>query len=145
MTMTVLDATDQVLGRFASVVAKRLLKGEEIHVVNAERAIVTGGRAALIAEYLQKTHMGSTASRMRGKGPNYPRRPDRVLRRVIRGMIPYQKPHGRTAFKRLRVYIGVPPEFEGKPVERVEQASRIGTARFLRLGELSERLGSRFT
>ncbi len=144
MTMAVLDATDQVMGRFASVVAKRLLKGEEIHVVNAEKAIVTGGRAALIAEYLQKTHMGSTASRMRGKGPNYPRRPDRVLRRAIRGMMPYQTPHGRAAFKRLRVYVGVPAAFEGKAAEKVPQAQRVGTARFMRLGALSEALGSRF-
>ena len=145
MTMTVLDATDQVLGRFASVVAKRLLKGEEIHVVNAEKALITGGRAALVTEYLQKTHMGSTASRMRGKGPNYPRRPDRVLRRVVRGMMPYQTPHGRASFKRLRVYVGVPPELTGQATERVAEASQVRTARVMRLGELSERLGSRFS
>jgi len=142
--MPVLDATDQVLGRFASVVAKRLLKGEEIHVVNAEKALVTGGRAALITEYLQKTHMGSTASRMRGKGPNYQRRPDRIVRRVIRGMMPYQTPHGRAAFKRLRVYVGVPPEVAGQPAERIAEASQVRTARFLRLAELSQNLGSRF-
>lgn len=140
-----MDATDQVLGRLASVLAKRLLKGEEIHVVNAEKAVVTGGRYALIAEYLEKTHMGSTASRMRGKGPNYPRRPDRIVRRAIRGMMPYQTPHGRAAFKRLRVYVGVPPEVAGQPTERIEEASHLTTAKFLRLGELSERLGSRFT
>jgi len=107
--MKVLDASGQVMGRFASVVAKRLLAGEEIHVVNAEKALVTGDRASLVKEYWTKTHMGSTASRMRGKGPYYPRRADRILHRVIRGMLPYQTPHGRAAFKRLRVYMGVPP------------------------------------
>jgi len=144
MTMAVLDATDQVMGRFASVVAKRLLKGEEIHIVNAEKALITGGRAALIAEYLQKTHMGSTASRMRGKGPNYPRRPDRILRRVVRGMLPYQTPHGRAAFKRLRVYVGVPPEMQGKAAEKVAEAGQVRTARVLRLEELSRTLGANF-
>lgn len=138
-----LDATDQVLGRFASVVAKRLLNGEEIHVVNAEKAIVTGGRAALIQEYLIKTHMGSTASRMRGKGPSYPKRADRILRRAIRGMMPYQTPHGRLAFKRLRVYMGVPPEVTGQPTEQIAEAEEVTTARFMRLGELSERLGAK--
>jgi len=142
VTMAVLDATDQVMGRFASVVAKRLLRGEEILVVNAERALITGGRAALIGEYLEKTHMGSTASRMRGKGPYYPKRADRILRRVIRGMLPYQTPHGRAALKRLRVYIGVPREIAGLPAEKAEVAS-LRTARFLRLGELSERLGAK--
>jgi len=143
MTMTVLDATDQVLGRFASVVAKRLLKGEEIHVVNAEKALITGGRSALLAEYWEKQHMGSTASRMRGKGPFYPRRSDRILRRVIRGMLPYQTPHGKVALRRLRVYIGVPPEVAGQTAEKVAEASQVRTARFIRLGELSERLGGR--
>jgi large subunit ribosomal protein L13 len=140
--MAVLDATDQVLGRFASVVAKRLLKGEEIHVVNAEKALITGGRTALFEEYYQKTHMGSTASRMRGKGPYYPKRPDRILHRVIRGMLPYQTPHGRAAFKRLRVYMGVPTEVAGQPAERVAEASEVRTARFIRLGDLSRRLGA---
>jgi large subunit ribosomal protein L13 len=143
MIMAVLDASGQVVGRFASVVAKRLLKGEEIHVVNAEKALVTGRRAALIAEYLQKTHMGSTSSRMRGKGPAYPRRPDQLLRRVIRGMLPYQKPHGRAAFKRLRVYMGVPTEFAGQPAETIEEASTVRTARVVELEELSRRLGAR--
>lgn len=142
--MAVLDATDQVLGRFASVVAKRLLKGEEIHVVNAEKALITGGRASLVAEYLKKIHTGSTASRMRGKGPYYPRRPDRIVRRAIRGMIPYQTPHGRIAFGRLRVYVGVPPEVEGQTAEKVAEASEVRTARFIRLGDLSERLGGTF-
>ncbi len=143
MTMAVLDATDQVMGRFASVVAKRLLKGEEIHVVNAEKALITGRRAALIGEYLIKTHMGSTASRMRGKGPYYPKRADRILHRVVRGMLPYQTPHGRAALRRLRVYIGVPTEVAGQPTERVAEASTVRTARVIRLGELSGRLGAR--
>lgn len=143
MTMAVLDATDQVLGRFASLVAKRLLKGEEIHVVNAEKALVTGRRASLIEEYLQKTHMGSTASRMRGKGPYYPKRADRILKRVVRGMLPYQTSHGRLAYKRLRTYIGVPREVADQPAERVEGASDVHTARVMRLAELSERLGAK--
>jgi len=141
--MPVVDATDLVLGRLASVVAKRLLKGEEIHIVNAEKALITGGRTALLIEYQTKRRMGSTASRMRGKGPYYPRRADRIVHRVIRGMLPYQTPHGRAALKRLRVYIGVPAEVAGQPAERVEGASTVRTARFIRVGELSERLGAR--
>lgn len=143
MTMAVLDASGQVLGRFASVVAKRLLNGEEIHVVNAEKALVTGGRASLVREYLEKRRVGSTASRMRGKGPYYPRRPDRILRRVVRGMVPHQTTHGRDALKRLRVYVGVPPELASQPAERIEAAARVRTAKVIPLGELAERLGAK--
>lgn len=131
------------MGRFASVVAKRLLKGEEIHVVNAEKALVTGDRAALVKEYWTKTHMGSTASRMRGKGPSYPRRADRILHRVIRGMLPYQKPHGRAALKRLRVYMGVPREVSGEGAATIEEATRTRPAKFLELGEISRLLGAK--
>lgn len=143
MSMAVLDASGQVMGRFASVVAKRLLKGEDIHVVNAEKSLVTGDRASLVKEYWTKTHMGSTASRMRGKGPYYPRRADRILRRVIRGMLPYQTPHGRAAFKRLRVYIGVPVEVGSQIAETVEEASHVRTAKVVALGEISRRLGAK--
>lgn len=142
--MVVLDATDQVLGRFASVVAKRLLAGDEVHVVNAENAIVTGDRKRLLAEYLEKRHMGSSASRIRGKGPYYPRRPDRIVRRAIRGMLPYQKPHGRAALKRLRVYVGVPQEVAGQPVEAASAGLKGDSNRFVRLGNLSELLGASF-
>jgi len=143
MNMTVLDASGQVMGRFASIVAKRLLRGEEIHIVNAEKALVTGDRAALFAEYQIKKNMGSTASRMRGKGPYYPKRADRILQRVIRGMLPYQTPHGRAAFKRLRVYMGVPPEVGSQAAGTVEDASRVRTAKVIELGEISRRLGAK--
>ncbi len=39
---TVVDASGLILGRAASVIAKRLLNGESIVVVNAEKAVVTG-------------------------------------------------------------------------------------------------------
>lgn len=143
MIMAVLDASGQVMGRFASVVAKRLLRGEEIQVVNAEKVLITGGRSSLIEEYRIKKNMGSTASRMRGKGPYYPKRADRILQRVIRGMLPYQRPHGRAAFKRLRVYMGVPREIGSQTAETIEEASHIRTARVLELGEISRRLGAK--
>src|SRR5207245_2927058 len=84
-------------------VADRLLNGEDIVVVNAEKAIVTGRKHVVFEEYRARHARGSTASRMRGIGPNYPRRPDMILRRTISRMMPYQQPRGREALKRLRV------------------------------------------
>ena len=46
---TIIDATDLVLGRMANQVAKRLLQGEEIQIVNAEKAIVSGTTKAAIS------------------------------------------------------------------------------------------------
>jgi len=144
MTMPIVDATGHVVGRLASVLAKRLLNGEEIVVVNAEKAIVTGRKSVVFEEYRAAHHRGSTASRMRGKGPNYPRRPDMILRRTISRMMPYQQARGRAALKRLRVYLSVPAEFKDKPLESIEIAKRAPQGPFVRLGDMSKLLGSKF-
>src|SRR5439155_19129349 len=66
VSMAIVDATGHVVGRLASVLAKRLLNGEEIVVVNAEKAIVTGRKKVVFEEYRARHQRGSTASRMRG-------------------------------------------------------------------------------
>lgn len=144
MNMAIVDATGHVVGRLASVLAKRLLNGEEIVVVNAEKAIVTGKRSVVFQEYRAAHQKGSTASRMRGIGPNYPRRPDRILRRTISRMMPYQQPRGRTALKRLRVYLSVPDAYKEKPQETVLVAKRPPQGPYMSLGEIARLLGSKF-
>ncbi|MFQ6106671.1 MAG: 50S ribosomal protein L13 [Thermoplasmata archaeon] len=137
--MAVIDATDSVLGRLASVVAKRLLNGEEIVVVNAEEAVVSGDRVSTFKEYQEMRKIGSVMA-----GPHYPRMPDKILTRTIRGMLPYQKPRGRAAFKRLRVYIGVPDDFADANLERIEQAIGDLRCECMKLGDLSRKLGAKF-
>ena len=142
--MAIIDATGHVVGRMASVIAKRLLNGEEIVVVNAENAIITGKKSVVFQEYRTRHQRGSTASRMRGIGPLYPRRPDMILRRTISRMMPYQQGRGRDAPKHLRVYLSVPAEFKDKPLETIEIAKRAPQGPFVRLGEMSKLLGSKF-
>src|SRR5438093_10676909 len=109
--MSTIDATGRVVGRLASVLAKRLLNGEAIVVVNAEKAIVTGKRSVVFQEYRARHQRGSTASRMRGIGPAYPRRPALILRRAISRMMPYQQPRARDALKPLRLNLSPPDRF----------------------------------
>lgn len=142
--MPIIDARGHVVGRMASVLAKRLLNGEDIIVVNAEHAIITGKKSVVFQEYRARHQRGSTTSRMRGIGPLYPRRPDMILRRTISRMMPYQQPRGREALKRLRVYLSVPNEFKGKPLETIEIAKRAPQGPFVSLGEMSKLLGSKF-
>lgn len=142
--MPIIDATGHVIGRMASVVAKRLLNGEEIVIVNAEKAIIKGRREVVIAEYLKRRSRGSTTSRMRGIGPLYPRRPDMIMRRTISRMVPHQQARGRDAIKRLRVYMDVPDEYKGKTFEIIEVAKRPLQGPAMSLGEVSRLLGSKF-
>ncbi|KYH42699.1 MAG: 50S ribosomal protein L13 [Candidatus Bathyarchaeota archaeon B63] len=114
---TIIDAEGLILGRMASHVAKRLLSGERIIIVNAEKALISGKRLSILRkkhEYLQIGHFR--------KGPYHPRRPDTLVKRVIRGMLPRRKPRGKEALKRLRVYIGVPEAYQGRRKESVPEA-----------------------
>ena len=134
----IIDAQGAVLGRLGTTVAKRLLNGEEIAVINSEKAIILGKKAEIKQRYKQKREVGTYR-----KGPFFPRMPDRLVKRSIRGMIPYQTPHGRAAFKRLKCYIGIPKEFEGQKHETVPSAMK-KPAEFMTIQELSQSLGATF-
>ena len=134
---TIIDADGALLGRLSAVTAKRLINGEEIAVVNSEKAIISGKKFTIKQRYKEKIEVGTYR-----KGPYFPRMPDRLVKRTIRGMIPYQKPHGRTAFKRLKCYIGVPKEFEGKKFENIKESEK-QPVDFITIEELSRFLGAK--
>ncbi len=139
--MAVIDANNLILGRMASLVAQRLLKGEDINIINAEKVIISGGRDATFERYKRYVDRGS-----REFGPHFPRRPDQIVARTIRGMIPHKKMTGREAYNRLKVYIGVPPELSKEQANTLQDASitRLSTSNYTVLGDLSKRLGSKF-
>ena len=136
--MKVYDAEDKVLGRMASVIAKELLKGEEIRVVNAEKAFITGKKNNIFEKYRKNRERGKQMN-----GPYFPRRPERIFKRTVRGMLPYQQPRGRKAFKRFRAYIGVPKEFENEDITVPDVKSSRGKIG-VTLSDISEYLGAEF-
>ncbi|MBN1280967.1 MAG: 50S ribosomal protein L13 [Candidatus Thermoplasmatota archaeon] len=135
--VAVIDAEGAVLGRLCTLVAKRLLNGEQIAVVNSEKAIVSGKKTMIKAHYKHEREVGTYR-----KGPFYPRMPDRILKRTVRGMIPYQESHGRAAFKRLKCYMGVPVEFQGTPAEKLPTAIK-QPANYMTLREIAVFLGAK--
>ncbi|MFU8766791.1 MAG: 50S ribosomal protein L13 [Candidatus Methanoperedens sp.] len=137
--MTVIDANNLILGRMASAVAKRILEGEKINIVNAEKAIISGRKAATYDRYKQY------ADRGRDFGPYFPKRPDQIVKRTIRGMIPYKRAGGKEAFKNLKVFIGIPGELSQQETSTIENAniSRLSTSNYTVLGEMSKKLGSK--
>ncbi|WP_342811430.1 50S ribosomal protein L13 [Candidatus Hadarchaeum sp.] len=140
----IVDGKDLVLGRLASFAAKRLLEGEKVVVLNAEQVVISGRKDATLESYRAWLETRNVANPR--KGPQHPKRPEDIVRRAVRGMLPYDKPKGREAFRRLRVFVGVPEEFTGKETAKVPRASLadLGTRRFIRVGELSKLLGGRF-
>jgi len=136
---SVVNAEGLILGRLCTHVAKRLLNGEEIVVVNAEKAIVSGRRAQLFEFYRHRRKRGKSHLT---KGPYYPRTADRIIKRSVRGMVEYRKPSGRAALKRLRVYLGVPNEFGNSKLETIESAKKPHLAKYVYLEEITKELGS---
>lgn len=134
---TIIDGKDHILGRLSSVVAEKIMDGEEVVVLNARDIIVTGEKYRTFADYKNIDDLGKIR-----KGPYPPRRADLLMKRTVRGMIPFKKPKGREAYKRLKVYVGVPKEFEGVRPERIEDAMSLNTSRYTTLGEVAKFLGS---
>ncbi len=136
----IIDATNLILGRVASFVAKRALQGEEVVILNAENAVISGTKANIVEEAKRRLRTRTLGSQY--KAPTHPRRPDTYVRRVIRGMLPRRKPKGTTALKRVRVYIGVPEEYREKSTVRIPdaEASKLRYSH-ITVGELSEEIG----
>lgn len=137
--MVVIDADNLILGRLASHCAKLLLNGEEVTVVNAEKSVISGSKKNITSDYKEKRNIGGLR-----KGPYFPRMPDRILKRTVRGMIPYKKPSGKEAYSRLKVYIGVPRELKDEKLTTVAGASAEGKVKYIRLGDVSKYLGAKF-
>jgi large subunit ribosomal protein L13 len=111
----VVDASDKILGRLASEIARRLRgkhkpeytphvdTGDYIVVVNAEKVQVTGRKRA---EKLYHRHSGypggiktETFTKLLG------RRPEQIIEIAVKGMLP-KGPLGRAMFRKLKVYAG---------------------------------------
>jgi len=130
----VVDARDCIFGRVASQVAERALDGERVAVVNVERAVITGGREDVVSKFHGRREVGSD------RGPAYPKRPDGIFKRSVRGMVPHKRPRGREALENVRVYVGNP--FDDAEVLEGTSLDRLSNIKFVSLGEVSEALGA---
>ena len=92
----------------ASEVAKQALQGEEVVIVNAEKAYVSGDMRSVFTANLAKLDIKNKGNFNRG--PYHPKRPDHYVRRAVRGMLPFSRRRGREAYSRVKVYMGVPEE-----------------------------------
>ena len=117
MVTVYLNAEGAVLGRIGSVACKELLKGKEVVIINSERAIITGSRDNIIGDISAWKGLGGKGL----KGPKVPRTSDRLMKRMIRGMLPWDRTRGREAYDRLKCYIGNGP----LKAEELKQAQRI--------------------
>ncbi|UCF45162.1 MAG: 50S ribosomal protein L13 [Candidatus Bathyarchaeota archaeon] len=136
-TVSLVNADGLILGRMASKVAKRLLNGEKVIIVNAEKAVLSGKKKSKVAEAKEFLEVGAPR-----KGPFHYRRPDRILRKTVRGMLPFKQPKGKIAYKKLKVFIGVPEDLKDQQMETLKEAqvSKLKGPYFT-LAELAKEIG----
>ncbi len=108
----IVDGNGATFGRMASFVAKELLKGGTVDIINSEGVVVSGDKKVFAEKIQAKRKMGQGSSL---KGPKYIRKEERLLKRMIRGMLPRDRAKGREAFKRLKCYTGNPFAPKGVP------------------------------
>ena len=135
-----IDGKDTILGRLSSYAAKQLLLGNKIDIINCEECIVSGRRQAILQEYIRRLHRKAP-----GKGPYFYKRPDRFVRRAIRGMLPFKMSRGRNAFKNIKCYIGVPENLKNENALRIENAGieKLHSADCLRVKDICRATGGK--
>ena len=114
-TWHVIDAEDVVLGRLASNVAT-LLRGKHkptfaphvdtgdfVVIVNADKVVLTGNKRDQAFAYRHSGYPGGL--RKQSFGELLDTRPERLLEKVVKGMLPKNK-LGRAQGKKLKVYAG---------------------------------------
>jgi large subunit ribosomal protein L13 len=135
--VTLVNADGLILGRMASEVAKKLLNGERVIIVNAEKAVISGKKKRKVAEAKEFLEVGSPM-----RGPFHYRRPDRILRKTVRGMLPFRQPKGKTALKKLTVFISVPENLKGQQAIALEEAQAAKLkGPYFTLAELAREIG----
>ncbi len=134
----IVDGTNMVLGRLASNIAKKLMQGEEVHLINADRIVISGTRKTVVEKYMQRRRLQNKATPEHS--PKWPSLSHLLVRRMIRGMLPFKKAKGRTAFRKLKVYSGN-PNLKGE-LSQFEDAKNAGFRRDVSVAELCRLLAS---
>ena len=134
----IIDANNLVLGRIATTSAKKALMEEQVSIINCEKAVISGSKKEVLEKFKRRIKRGTPA-----KGPYYPKRADLLVRRSIRGMLPYKQEKGRKAFKRIRCYVGFPEKFKDKKIEIIKEAdfSKSPSLKYIRVEELCKEIG----
>lgn len=134
--MIYIDGDNHIYGRLSTYVAKQLLLGEEIVIVNASKIAITGSRKFILEKFNHRRNIGSVR-----KGPYYPRTPDQIMRRSVSEMLPIKKTKGLDALKKCKVYSGIPKSLAEVEFIKIDKAMNTNATGFITLGDISKILG----
>jgi len=117
MMKVIINAHGAIVGRLGSHIAKELLKGNEVVVIHSNEAIISGNKKDIVEGIKRWRRKGGSSQ----KGPLVSKLPHLLLKRMIRGMLPWDRYKGKEAYKRLRCYA----ETESLNEEDVKKAIKL--------------------
>ena len=134
----IIDAKDAILGRLGSYVAKQLLLGNKVDVVNCEEAVISGRKHAVLENYIRRIDRKAP-----GKGPYFYRRPDMFVKRTIRGMLPFKRSRGQDAFKNIKCHIGMPENLKNEKVYAIGEinAEKLQSTDYMKVKDICKAVG----
>jgi large subunit ribosomal protein L13 len=125
----IINAENSSMGRVAAYAAKKSLLGNNVIIVNVEKAVITGRKDTNLNDYITKRQRGGDIQ----SGPFYPSSPEKVMKRTIRGMLPYKQERGRTALKRIKCYEKIPEEIGKEKMDKLENKEGITVGQLCKL------------
>jgi len=133
-----IDAENLIVGRMATVAAKHALQGEQVEIINCDKAVISGNSAWLKDEWTRKRHQGTHRS-----GPYYDKRPERFVKRIIRGMLPHRQAKGEAALKRITCHVSAPEGSSGHKTIEEANFKKLKSARFMYIKDIVKTMGGK--
>ena len=136
----IIDGNNLILGRLGSFVAKKALLGEKIDIVNCKNCVITGDRYKIFEDYDNFLKRG-----IHSKGPFIHRMPDRLVKKAIRGMLPYKRERGIRAFKNIKCYTGVPENLKNQKFDTIKSANieKLPNLKYVRIRDVCIHIGAK--
>ncbi len=129
----IVDGENAIFGRLGSFVAKELLKGNEVIIINSEKVIISGSKKDILDKVINLRRKGGNSMR----GPKISRIPEKFLKRKIRGMLPWDRPRGREVYRNLKCYVGTRLNEDLKDIKKFEHKKPL---RYLTIKQITDNL-----
>ena len=139
--MKIYNGENMILGRIATLAAKDALLGEEVAVVNCSKIVISGKKVNTFKREKEKRDRKGYPL----KSAKHSRLPERLVRRSIRGMLPWKLTRGKEAFKRIICYRDLPIEFTGRELIADDKHSvkKLPNLRYISVGKVCQQLGGK--
>ncbi len=138
----IINGEDLVAGRLASNIAKKVITGESVIIINSEKVIVVGTKTSIMPKYKQRVNAAVKSNPH--YGPKFDRIPSKMLKRMIKGMLPNKSRTNERLLKQVKIYNKFPKTIDIAKAETIEKIKYSKKGDFMYLGDLAKELGGKW-